>query len=407
MNNYKINPKYDKIVRTLSKVFDIGENDVKDAITRSYIVDTDETNDRLRRVFCKASRGDALTIVGLGGSITEGAHAKSWGAAGNNAREFTEQLGGEKCWFERTINWFEGTFPYTTINGYNAGIGATSSFLGAFRLEQMVLQHKPDLVLVEFSVNDLTSTPFLLKNEILETYESIVRRCLEKGIAVMQIFFAKQQSDSMQDLHSEIANHYNVPAISYRDAIFPDSKPICDWERLSPDDVHPNNAGHAFLGTCIANYLDLVYETTDLDAEYQTDELHTSWIYFDSFNKIHAQYAYEFSDKARGGFEFCENIPDVSCKWRGALVSNNAEGSVKLTVSKGAKRVYIQYFNADGSFQTEFIGQQSVCNTSPIGWPRACWHRVYTGSAISEDSTIMIKSHQSGKVILMGLLVTF
>lgn len=404
---YKFNAKYDKTIRTLAHAFDICENDVRNAITRSYVFDADETNDRLRRVLCKAARGETITVAGIGGSITEGAHAKSWGDVGNNATAYTDDLGGEKCWFERTVDWFKSTFPETQINGVNAGIGSTPSFLGAFRLDQMVLQYHPDLVTVEFSVNDPTAIPNLLKDEILEAYESIVRRCLEAGIAVILVFLVQQQGKSMQNYHTEIANHYNVPAISYHNAVYPDGKPICDWVRLSPDDIHPNNAGHALLGTCVSNYLDLVLESTDLTAEYPLDEIHTNWIYFDTFYKTHAQYAYEFRDRARGGFEFVENIPDISHKWHGALVSDNAEGSITLTVPKGAKRVYVQYFNSDGSFQTDFIGQKSVCNTAPTGWPKALWHRVYTGSAIAEETTIKITTHRKGKVILLGLLVSF
>ena len=407
MDLYKINTKYDKTVSTLARAFGICESDVRNAITRSYVFDADETNNRLRRVLCKAARGEAITVAGIGGSITEGAHAKCWGDIGNNAKEYTEELGGERCWFQRTVDWFKEQFPDTQVNSINAGIGATSSFLGTFRLEQMVLSHKPDLITVEFSVNDPTAIPNLLKDEILEAYESIVRRCLEAGIAVMQVFLVQQQGNSMQDYHMEIANHYNVPAISYHNAVYPDGKPICDWVRLSPDDIHPNNAGQALLGTCVTNYLDLVLENTDLNAEYELDELHTSWIYFDTFNKLHAEYAYEFCDRARGGFQFFEDIPDVCYKWKGALVSDNNEGSIKLNVAKGAKRVFVQYFNSNGSFETDFMGLKSSCNTSPTGWPKAMWHRVYTGKAIDEDSTITIKSHKSGRVILQGLLIAF
>ncbi len=406
VQTYEIKAKYNNILKTLSAALEIDETSVKDAVLRSYVPDNDETNNRLRRVMCKAARGEKITVAAIGGSITEGAHARTWGDAGNNAQQFTEELGGEKCWFERVGDWFRVRFPDATIDTINAGIGATSSFLGTFRLDQMVLQYNPDLVMVEFSVNDVSAPPYLLKDEIFESYESIIRRLLELGIAVMPIIFVTQNGSSMQKIHSELADHYNLPAISYQNAIYPDGELICDWSKLSPDDVHPNNAGHALLSLCVSNYLDNVYESTDVSADYELDELHTSWIYFDTFFKTRAQYAYEFQNRAKG-FEFVENLPEISGKWRGALVANNTEASVKLIVPKGAKRVYVQFFSSEGSFETSFIGQKTSCNTNVLGWPRAMWHRVYTGNATTEDTEITIKTHKNGKVIILGLLVTF
>ena len=402
----EITSKYGSVLKTLSTAFDISEIGIKDAVLRSYVYDNDETDTRLQRVFCKSAHGEKITIAAIGGSITEGALAKSGDTVGNNATEYTEQLGGEKCWFERVGDWFCEQFPNTKINTINAGIGATSSFLGVFRLEEMVLAHQPDLVFVEFSVNDPSAIPYLLKDEIYESYEAIIRRCLELGIAVMPVFLTGPDGNSIQSIHSEIADHYNIPAISYKNAVYYNDKLICDWERLSPDDIHPNNVGHALLGICITNYLDNVYDSTDLFTDYNLDELHTSWIYFDTFNKTQAQYAYEFKNRARG-FEFIENVPVISYKWQGALVSENTEGSVKLIVPKGAKRVYVQYFCSDGSFETKFLEQKTCCYTKTSGWPRAMWHRVYTGNAITEDSEIVIKSHKNGKVILQGLLISF
>ena len=406
MKIYEIKPKYNKILKTVSAALSLDAEVVNDAVIRSYIPDSDETDNRLRRVFCKAARGEKITVAGIGGSITEGAHAATWGTVGNNAPEYTDALGGEKCWFSRVSDWFKNQFPTTQIQSINAGIGATPSFLGVFRLEQMVLKHYPDLVTVEFSVNDPTAIPFLLKDEVFESYEAIIRRCLELDIAVIAVFLVNQHGNSLQNIHRELADHYNLPAISYRDAVYPDGQLICDWSKLSPDDIHPNNVGHALLSVCITNYLDNVLEATDLSADYPLDELHTSWIYFDSFKKTYAQYAYEFKERAKG-FEFLESTPEITGKWHGVLVSDNCEATVKLTVPKGAKRVYAQYFNSNGSFETKFLSQKTSCNTTAIGWPRAMWHRVYTGDAIVEDTEITIKTHKKGKVILQGLLVAF
>ena len=45
-------------------------------------------------------------------------------------------------------------FPDTEVNYVNAGIGATNSYLAVHRVDNDLLAHKPDVVVVEFSVND-------------------------------------------------------------------------------------------------------------------------------------------------------------------------------------------------------------------------------------------------------------
>ena len=122
---------------------------------------------RLQAVLDKAARGEKVTVAAIGGSITRGASCKT----PKNDPAYTERLGGEACWFDRTVAWFRQTFPQAEIIGINAGIGATPSFLGTFRLQRMVLDHQPDLVLVEFSVNDPSTRPNLLVGEWLDAYE--------------------------------------------------------------------------------------------------------------------------------------------------------------------------------------------------------------------------------------------
>lgn len=46
------------------------------------------------------------------------------------------------------------TFPEDDFEFVNAGIGGTDSYLGVHRVNKGVLEYEPDLVLVEFSVND-------------------------------------------------------------------------------------------------------------------------------------------------------------------------------------------------------------------------------------------------------------
>lgn len=397
-----VNEKYDEMLGVLARAIGVPEKEIKAAVIRSYTLNNKANHRLVHEVLRKVAGGEAVTVAGLGGSITQGVAAKSYAnGRGNNAWEFTEELGGEKCWFERTVDWLRESFPAAQITGINAGIGATPSFLGTFRLDRMVLDHKPDLVFVEFSVNDPSTFPNLLENEIYEAYESVVRRCLEAGVAVIQVFLNDRDNNGLQRIHSKIAQYYRVPTISYHNAVYPDGKLICDWTRLSPDEIHPNNVGHALLGTCVCNYLNQI----SLDESEETFVLPENWLYADTFHRVKAIYADQFRESAEGDIRFCTDTPDCS-RWFGTLVSSG-KGSVRVEIPKGAKRIWVQYHHNNGSFETELNGQQTVCNTSPIGWPRVMWHRVYTGEALTQDTVLSVRSHRSGEVVILGVLIAF
>lgn len=386
------------MVKTLGQIFAVSEEAIEKAIQRSYDFMECANHSVVRRVLEKAARGEEITVAAIGGSITAGSCAR----VGNNAQEFTEALGGENCWFNRLVDFLRARFPQTKINAINAGIGATPSFLGTFRLEEMVLSHKPDLVTVEFSVNDTGSQDNLLKNECLEAYESVVRRCLEAGTAVIQVFMNDETNAGMQAIHSQVAKYYQLPSISYHNAVYPNGELICDWARLSPDDVHPNNAGHALIALCLTHYLDELANATI--AECESPEIPENWMFADTFHKVFACYAHSLKDTAPETFTFEENASKFQSKsWKGVLISNG-EATIRATLPKGAKRVWVQYFHNPGSFETELNGQMTNCNTAAIGWPRAMWHRVYTGAALETETVLTIKTHSAGQVVLIGVL---
>ena len=401
MSNWEIHESWNEQIGTFCQAFNMTEGEVRNAISRSYTFHKEANHAAVKRVLEKADRGEAITVAAIGGSITEGASARATATGGNNAKEFTEALGGEMSWFNRTAKWFAERFPDTKIHAINAGIGATPSFLGTFRLEEMVLTHKPDLVTVEFSVNDPSTFPNLLETEIFEAYESVVRRCMEAGVAVIQIFMNDQENNGLQHYHSEVAKYYQVPSISYHNAVYPDGKLVCDWVRLSPDDIHPNNAGHAFIATCLCNYLEQLCST---NIPEEIPALPEKWIHQDTFAKVYACYAHSLRDQAGDAFTFLDDTAQYQCRrWKGVLISNGI-GTLKVTIPKGAKRVWVQYYHNPGSFETEFNGQQTSCNTAAIGWPRAMWHRVYTGSALEQETVLTIITHKAGQTVFMGVL---
>ena len=76
----------------------------------------------------------------------------------------------ETCYAYLVYKWWKEKFPQAQIEYINAGIGGTTSQFGVSRVEQHLLQKKPDFILIEFAVNDDNNEFFR------ETYEGLIRK---------------------------------------------------------------------------------------------------------------------------------------------------------------------------------------------------------------------------------------
>lgn len=189
---------------------------------------------RIQKVFEKAKRGERVTVGFLGGSITQGSLA---------SRQ-------ENCYASRVYRWWQEHFSNTEF--INAGIGGTTSQFGAARVEDDLLRYRPDMIFVEFSVND-DNTPFFM-----ETYEGLVRKILSAGVAVMLIHNVRYDNMvSAEDVHREIGQYYSLPCVSMKSTIYP---LVASGEipnrQITPDDLHPNDEGHAMVASVITYALD-------------------------------------------------------------------------------------------------------------------------------------------------------
>lgn len=110
---------------------------------------------RLAKAIKKLQANEEVTVAYIGGSITQGISA-----------------GEDLCYARLTTNWLEEKFPGAKINYVNAGIGATGSVCGMARADTDIIEKNPDLVFVEFSVNDTTENTELNK----EAYAALLRK---------------------------------------------------------------------------------------------------------------------------------------------------------------------------------------------------------------------------------------
>lgn len=201
---------------------------------RRAVSATDGTG-RLNRFFEKAERGETLTVGVLGGSITAGAACPAH----------------EQRYHGVLLNYLRKRFPRSVFTLINAGIGATASDYGALRAERDLLSEKPDLVILEFAVNDLGSVRYA------RTYEGTVRQILRHpDCALILLFMMHNTTLNAQIFQEQIGRHYALPMASYRDALMPElANGSILWEELSPDTVHPRSAAHSFAGRLLTGLL--------------------------------------------------------------------------------------------------------------------------------------------------------
>lgn len=200
---------------------------------------------RLANVIKKLQAGEDVTVAYLGGSITQGT------SAGENL-----------CYARLTTNWLQEKFPDANITYVNAGIGATGSYIGVHRADKDVLSKNPDLIFIDFSVNDTTERTEINK----ETYASLLRKLWNHSTnpAIVTIAMTQDNGTSFIKYHGEVVKAFDIPMISYKDAILDIiDKGYIKWTDISDDNIHPNVPGHALLTDLITNYLQSVIDDLD------------------------------------------------------------------------------------------------------------------------------------------------
>ena len=187
----------------------------------------------------KAQAGEKVTLGYLGGSITEGYKVKP-----------------NECYASLSYNFFKDMYGTgDNVEYCNAGLSGTPSRLGVLRMGRDLLASKPDIVFLEYAVNDGSDFTYQ------EAYESIVRTLLEQDIAVILLFSVTKDDYSAQDYMKEIGTYYDLPMISYCDALrFLFENNRLTWKEFSNDESHPNAEGHKLVASMIEHYFKTVTE---------------------------------------------------------------------------------------------------------------------------------------------------
>lgn len=206
---------------------------------------------RLQKALAKARRGEDVTIAFIGGSITQGA-----GAIPINTGCYAYKTFQALCTLA-------GKGTEENIHYIKAGVGGTPSELGMLRYETDVLRGgdvKPDIVVVEFAVNDLGD------ETNGECFDSLVRKIAgaENEPAVIILFAVFASDWNLQERLSPVGEAYHLPMVSVRDAVVeqfykkPGGGKLFGKSQFFYDCYHPTNLGHTVMADCIRHLLEVV-----------------------------------------------------------------------------------------------------------------------------------------------------
>ena len=249
-------------------------------------------NARLKKVIERAANGEEITLATIGGSITEGAGAASY----------------RECWAARFRVRFGTVFGVdngANVNLVNAGVGGTPSPFGwmrygreiAGRVPETDSDGLPDVVVIEFSVNDWQ------EETGHRCYESMVKEILEapNEPAVILLFAVFRDGFTLQNELKQIGKRYGLMMVSLKDGFYGHFGQEITKKEYFADEYHPTSLGHRIMTDCLMQAVNEAAEAAedapqDLDVKpvYGTDFMGLETIFGDT---VPEKYLLE-----RGGF---------------------------------------------------------------------------------------------------------
>lgn len=325
---------------------DDARTDYEKMVDRSLLSVGDMT--RMSDVFQKAQNGEDITVAYIGGSITEGYNA---GTTEFYAKTCTDLL--------------QGYFPDITVTGVNAGISGTPSLLGNLRLERDVLSADPDIVFVEFAVNDGQEAEY--KN----AYESLVRTLLtqEKDIAVVLLFTVLDSGYTCQEHMSKIGANYDLPMISVHDSVYEEIEAgRMTWQDYSNDQSHPNAYGHKCITDFVDNYYQKVLPVVAENVGEVSKELPDP-VFSAKYMNMHYMDSATMDGVELDGFEQYDTHGSFHNGW---MYRGTDGGSMKFTVDCSVLEMVFKANNSDkyGTADIYVDGEKvkSVVSNMSDGW---------------------------------------
>ena len=265
-----------------------------------------------------------LNIVFIGGSLTQG---------------------GTDNWEKMICDYYREKYPLATVNATNAGVGGTGSSDGATRYNHDVLSYNPDVVFIEFAINDngrkeaesklyleamlyqstlVDKIPVIMGlycpfggDKDIETYKAWSNQVLWKqqvhdyyGIPTVNIYdyYWAQYEAYRADGHADVSYVDFLGGQNQDNAAY-----YHDWNESSRQyNVHCNRAGYVMYGRAVLEAFEADGGRGFTEMMAKNHLLHDSVLCSGPENEKIIRFTYSFTGAASDRFSYEDS---ASCKW--------------------------------------------------------------------------------------------
>jgi len=142
------------------------------------------------------------------------------------------------------------------VEFHNSGASGTDSAFASVRVGDHALAYNPDLVIVEYAVNDQWLDGKVRKR----SFEGLIRRIADNHKSAIVIIALNEKGKPDKSTfreQAEIAKHYYIHILDWADWVKPS-----EWDNYfsGKETIHPNNEGHASIASGIINFLNTAWD---------------------------------------------------------------------------------------------------------------------------------------------------
>ncbi len=245
---------------------------------------------RLQKFIYKLDKKESASIVYLGGSITSAFHIP------NMTDGFSYLLN----------NALSEQYQTNKLHSHNLGLPGIPSMFGLYQSLQYVEGYTPDVVFIEFAINDMKNA------EHQSAFESMVYHCinLPSKPAVVLLLSKSKVGYTCQNYMDMVAEHYHQSSIFISHAVddLIAHGEGSSWSNFSDDYGHPNVEGHQFIQHLILDFFNQVKLTPLIDEPIPDCSFYDN--HLSNFKMLQQSWLYE-RDSEKTSIEFtldCKNL---------------------------------------------------------------------------------------------------
>ena len=307
----------------------------------------------LNNLYNKMKENSAVRVTYLGGSVTVG--------AGSTNAELNS-------WRGITYQWLLDASPKAAVIQNNVAMGGTGSHLGAFRTQVDVVDQKPDLLFIEFAVNDSYCGTHSAGNATLY-FEQIVRQVREAlpECEIIAVYVTDTYASKLADAelggvaqaHDKVCEKYGITSINVGGALWREIRETGkQWGDYVSDVVHPEDAGYRIYADCIIEYLNEYLTGVPTYTYSKTEAYGLPADYADKRNETMKLEVIQLTDESVfdsiKGFEFGDGI-STSTKLEGIMYPVDADNEFTITF-EGTGLDFFASVSAEYTFEYSIDG---------------------------------------------------